>query len=894
MRIAIDLQACQASSKNRGIGRYSLSLAKFMVRERGEHEIHLLLNAKFRDTIEPIKLAFNGLLPSSAIHIWNSDGLNTLEFLISQLQPDFFHISSLFEGYYDDAETHILPASLGVPLAVTVYDLIPWLFPKTYLSSPAYRQWYQGKLAALKKADLFLTISDSTQLDVLKHLQIQPSKLINISADADPRFQQIKATSSDTLQLKEKLNIKRHFILCTGGDDPRKGLTFLIKAFADLPMEIRSTHQLVIVCQMSPATAAKLHRLALACGLQDHELVLTGQVTERELLELYNLCELFVFPSLYEGFGLPVLEAMRCGAAVIASRNSSLVEILVWEQSLFDPTSSVQLTQLMAKALSEADFRQALINNSGVQSHRFSWELSARRALAAMENHRSTQASPTVSLKKRAQQTRPRLAFVSPLPPERSGISDYSAHLLPALLNHYRVDVIVDQVKVQHPWIERSCPILSVKDFIQNHAEYDRVVYQMGNSHFHTHMFGLLNRYPGLVVLHDFYLSGAISQIRAKSTTPNYWIQNIFHSHGYGALQEFFHGPSHQATSLKYPCSLSVIEAALGVVVHSKHAIDLAKHWYGLEAQNFSVVPLVRDIHLKGSRAQARKVLQLADDMFLVCSFGYLTPAKLNHKLISAWAKLIAHNDQTNARLVFVGDHLSPQYQISISQQLAAHGLNDKVYITGWTNEDHYHAWLAAADVCVQLRSESRGETSAAVLDCMNYGQATIANAHGSMDELSCDNLLKIPDNFSEDELAQAITQMMEQRQERLEMGRRARQSIVTQHSPEVVAQHYANTIEETYRQTPNRKFKRKPRLYININTMIQGKLSPSEQQAAEMRLMSWLCRPNFSHRVEPIYGFQESGFKRAQRYVFNLLKIPVQGSDTAVQVMEGDVLTSF
>jgi glycosyltransferase involved in cell wall biosynthesis len=778
-------------------------------------------------------------------------------------------------------------------VAVTLYDLIPCLFPKTYLSDPAYRQWYQSKLAALQKADLCLTISESTRLDAQKHCQTLPSKLINISADADPHFRLSKPTPSDTWHLKEKLNIQRPFILCTGGDDPRKGLTSLITAFANLPIAIRLTHQLVIVCKLSPTSAARLHHFAFDNGLQAHELVLTGQVTDHELLALYNLSSLFVFPSLYEGFGLPVLEAMRCGAAVLASRNSSLVEIVAWEEAMFDATSTEQMTQLIAKGLSEADFRQALIHNSEVQSKRFSWELSARHALAAMERHRSSRASPSVPVKRRDQPKRPRLAFVSPLPPERYGISDYSAQLLPALSSHYQIDVIVHQAKVKHPWIERSCPMVSVNDFVQNHTAYDRVVYQMGNSHFHAHMFGLLQRCPGLLVLHDFYLSGVISQLRTKSNAPHYWVQNLFHSHGYGALHEFFHGQSRQATAIQYSCSLSVIEAALGVLVHSKHATDLAKHWYGLDAQNFSVVPLVRDTHLKVSRTQARQALDLPDDVFLVCSFGYLTPAKLNQKLIAAWAKVMKHRDQTNARLVFVGDHLSPHYEKSISEQLATFGLNEKVHITGWTDEDQFHTWLAAADVCVHLRSESRGETSAAVLDCMNYGKATIANAHGSMDELPSDAVLKISDNFSEDELAQAIGQMMVQPQARLALGCRAREAIITQHSPEVVAAHYANTIEATYLLSPHRRIQRKPRMYIDINTMVEGKLSSKQQEAAEKRLLAWLCRANFSHRVEPIYGTQAGGFKRAQRYAFKLMKLPIQGSDTTIQVMEGDVLTS-
>ena len=102
---------------------------------------------------------------------------------------------------------------------------------------------------------------------------------------------------------------------------------------------------------------------------------------------------------------------------------------------------------------------------------------------------------------------RPRLAYVSPLPPEQSGIADYSAELIPELARHYDIDVIVDQPKVSDLEVVANCPVRDPAWFADNAASYDRILYHFGNSPFHKHMFDLLERFPGTVVLHDFFLS---------------------------------------------------------------------------------------------------------------------------------------------------------------------------------------------------------------------------------------------------------------------------------------------------------------------------------------------------------------------------------------------------
>ncbi len=149
MRIVIDMQGAQAENRNRGVGRYSLSLALAMVRNRGEHEILIALNGLLPDAIEPIRAAFDGLLSQENIRVWKAVGpvahINTAnnwrrqsaelvrEAFLASLRPDVVHVSSLFEGLTSEAMTSIGALSQSIPTVVTLYDLIP-LFTSPALS----------------------------------------------------------------------------------------------------------------------------------------------------------------------------------------------------------------------------------------------------------------------------------------------------------------------------------------------------------------------------------------------------------------------------------------------------------------------------------------------------------------------------------------------------------------------------------------------------------------------------------------------------------------------------------------------------------------------------------------------------------------------------------------
>ena len=142
------------------------------------------------------------------------------------------------------------------------------------------------------------------------------------------------------------------FVLYTGGADRRKNLPRLVEAYAGLDAKLRAGMQLVFAGHMPAPHVDELKRLAASLGLAERDLVFTGYVSDEQLVALYNECSLFAFPSWHEGFGLPVLEAMACGAAVIASDASSILEIATEPTALFDPMDVDSLRARMAHFLS--------------------------------------------------------------------------------------------------------------------------------------------------------------------------------------------------------------------------------------------------------------------------------------------------------------------------------------------------------------------------------------------------------------------------------------------------------------------------------------------------------------------------------------------------------------
>lgn len=394
---------------------------------------------------------------------------------------------------------------------------------------------------------------------------------------------------------------------------------------------------------------------------------------------------------------------------------------------------------------------------------------------------------------------RHKLAFVSPLPPERTGIADYSDELLRELTRFYDVDVVVAQTSIASSWVSANCGVRDTSYFLAHANSYDRVLYHFGNSPFHQHMFDLIERVPGVVVLHEFYLGDVVRYREVHGLAPHAWTRELYHSAGYGAVRERFSGGEVGRIVARYPANLSMLSRAISVIHHGTYCRDLATRWYGRSfTETWRHIPLLRQPAEPGTREDARRALGLADGAFVVCSFGMIGASKLNHRLLDAWRRSAMAVDPS-CLLVFVGENDQATYGDEMLRAIRDSGVSNRVRITGWTDAAAYRNYLRAADGAVQLRTSSRGESSAAALDCLNYGLPTIVNTDSSTVDLPDDAVVRLSDNFDDAELAAELERLWRDRTERRRLAARGRAFVATNHAPAACARLYVDTIERAY-----------------------------------------------------------------------------------------------
>lgn len=818
MRLVIDMQGAQSiGNRHRGIGRYTVSLVKALISQKADHEVLLAVNGAFPETVDALKADFKDLISPDAIKVWwptrpcraieSANDKNRLvaeasiEAFIASLKPDVVLISSLFEGLVDDAAVSVGRLGRCAPVATILYDLIPLIHSKTYLQNPDMKRWYQQRLDHLSRSDLLLAISRSSAQEAVDHLNFPENAIVNIGTACGEEFRPIAVGKGDREYLLKNYGIRNGFVLYTGGIDHRKNIEKLIEAYSMLSNVIRTNHQLVIVCSVHQADRERLEILAYNLGLSKGQFILTGFVPDQDLLKIYNSCDLFVFPSWHEGFGLPALEAMSCGRPTIGSNTSSIPEVLGVSEAQFDPYDVKSISSKIAEVLTDETLRMRLQSHASYQAKKFSWSLTSKLAWEGLErlfieNMVSDKALPL---------RRPKLAMVSPVRDARSGIADYVSELLPQLAKFYDIHIIAEQVEdVTDQWIMANSSVESVEEFKKNHRNYDRIVYHFGNSHFHAHMFDLLKEIPGVVVLHDFFLSGIVAHMDVTGDAPGCWPRALLADHGWNAAKARFEAYDTADVVWAYPCNGDVLRYARGLIVHAEHSVELAQKWYPVEAtSDWAVIPHLRVPVIMSSatarakaREEARRQLGVSTDDFVVCSFGHMGLTKLNHRLLAAWKAAGFHRVTTN-RLVFAGQNESGGYGQRLAHEIGK--LDGQVLITGFLNTEEYRLWLLAADIAVQLRTNSRGETSGAVLDCWNYGLATIVNAHGGMANLPQEAVLRVPDLFTDADLVDALRLLHSDNRLRNCISDCGRSQILKNQSPSKCSAQYRQAIERFY-----------------------------------------------------------------------------------------------
>jgi len=364
--VIFDLVAAQSPSyRGRGIARFSVDLVRAIVRDHPDIVSSIVLHPE----LEP------------------PEGIDDLADWLTT-RPDWasasvVHLSSAFEPevpvrvYWPrEATAHRLLMS------VTLYDLIPDVFPGWYLEDPGLRRRWRCCREVVRTADAVLTPSESAKADAIGLLGVPENRVSVIGSGTAAAFRPAESRRGAFQVARRGVEgLEEGFVVYNGAFNPRKAVDNLLEGYASLAADLVQRHQLVIVCDAPPLTRNHYLVMAKRLGVEDR-LLIPGYVPEDVLVSLYQCADLAIFPSLYEGYGLPVVEAMACGAPTMAGDNSSLQELLP-RDARFQPADPGAIAEAITRGLTDRAFRDRLLVLAGQPTP--TWDTVAEKAAVVFE-----------------------------------------------------------------------------------------------------------------------------------------------------------------------------------------------------------------------------------------------------------------------------------------------------------------------------------------------------------------------------------------------------------------------------------------------------------------------------------------------------------------------------
>jgi len=369
MKIGID--ARMYSSRFTGIGRYNHELIKNLLKidQKNQYVIFLNKNEFPQFEIKNSKQV-KKVLADCKHYSWKEQ-INFLK-ILNKEKLDLMHF------------THFnAPIFYKKPFVMTIHDLTLSFFPGKKMTSLLHRFAYQLTIRLnTHKAKKIIAVSQNTKKDLINLLKIKPEKITVTYEGTDPKFKLIKNKNKlgFIAKIKTKYGLNKPFLLYTGVWRDHKNVIGLIKTFDKLIKEKNFTGNLVITGKKD-STYCEVTKTVAKLNLEK-KIKLVGLVSEEDLVALYNLATIYVFPSFYEGFGLPPLEAMACGTPVAASNTSCIPEICGKENAVFfNPYNITDMTEKIIDLIQNNQKQEKLIQNGFQHILNFSWKKMAKKTL---------------------------------------------------------------------------------------------------------------------------------------------------------------------------------------------------------------------------------------------------------------------------------------------------------------------------------------------------------------------------------------------------------------------------------------------------------------------------------------------------------------------------------
>lgn len=398
-----------------------------------------------------------------------------------------------------------------------------------------------------------------------------------------------------------------------------------------------------------------------------------------------------------------------------------------------------------------------------------------------------------------------RLAYFSPLPPQKSGISDYSEELLSYLGKYYDIDLWVSGDKPNNSLCKKYRVIYyrNSKTKLSKLDDYDVILYNIGNNpEYHAEIYDVFLHYPGYVILHDFVLYYLITGyfLDYKKDRIGY-IREFYENYGnegIAGVKNVLRGnvpPLQFKNPELFPLNKSIIQNATGIIVHSDYTRDLIVKIGYPESR----IVKINHLHFNNSNSSSlseikkqrlREKYGIQKSDLLIASFGYIAPTKRNYEIIKAINRIIDTSGES-LKYIMVGEG---NYVDGL--------LNDKIIKTGFVSNEDLEAWIDCADVIVNLRFPSMGETSGTLIRALSKGKPCIITNNAWFSEIPDGAVLKISfDPLREQkELYEAFSMFINHPELRYQYGEEAKKYVIENHDPLNIADQFFNFFKSNFR----------------------------------------------------------------------------------------------